>query len=142
VKRVSGIGGVFVKAKDAAALRGWYRVHLSIAVQEWGGTAFRWRSADNPSGDGTTVWSIFDDTSNWFSPSTSSFMVNDRVENLHDVLAALRCEPRVAWSMTRSRSPRTESSVGSWIRRETAWSCDNRRPEALRPSTCRASSAS
>lgn len=42
MKRVTGIGGVFFKAKDAPSLQAWYKRHLGIDVQEWGGTAFSW----------------------------------------------------------------------------------------------------
>src|SRR6266542_4110539 len=38
MKRVTGIGGIFFKAKDAPALQAWYKRHLGIDVQEWGGT--------------------------------------------------------------------------------------------------------
>ena len=37
MKRVTGIGGIFFKAKDAPALQAWYKRHLAIDVQEWGG---------------------------------------------------------------------------------------------------------
>lgn len=92
MKRVTGIGGIFFKAKDPAVLREWYRKHLGINVEEWGGTAFSWSNPDNPSGTGTTVWSVFEDSSKYFAPSTSPFMINYRVEDLHAVLAALRAE--------------------------------------------------
>jgi hypothetical protein len=46
MKRVIGIGGIFFKAKDAPALQAWYKQHLGIDVQEWGGTAFDWTHAD------------------------------------------------------------------------------------------------
>lgn len=39
MKRVTGIGGIFFKAKDAPALQAWYKRRLRIDVQEWGGTA-------------------------------------------------------------------------------------------------------
>jgi hypothetical protein len=42
MKRVAGIGGIFFKAKDAPALQAWYKRHLGMDVQEWGGTAFTW----------------------------------------------------------------------------------------------------
>ena len=35
MKRVTGIGGVFFKAKDATALQAWYKRHLGINVQTW-----------------------------------------------------------------------------------------------------------
>ena len=42
MKRVTGIGGIFFKAKDAPSLRAWYKQHLGIDVQVWGGAAFDW----------------------------------------------------------------------------------------------------
>jgi len=39
MKRVTGIGGIFFKAKDPAAPGAWYKEHLGIDVQEWGGAA-------------------------------------------------------------------------------------------------------
>ena len=92
MKRVTGIGGIFFKAKDAPALRAWYKQHLGIDVQDWGGTAFTWTDADgNPTG-GMTVWSVSPETSKQFAPSNASFMVNYRVEDLHAVIAALKAE--------------------------------------------------
>ena len=40
MKRVTGIGGIFFNANDAPALKAWYKRHLGIDVQEWGGTTF------------------------------------------------------------------------------------------------------
>jgi hypothetical protein len=42
MKRVTGIGGIFFYAKDPVALRTWYKTHLGIDVQAWGGAAFDW----------------------------------------------------------------------------------------------------
>jgi len=92
MKRVTGIGGIFIKARDPAALREWYRRHLGIEVEDWGGVVFRWSGPDNPSGTGATVWSIFPESSDYFAPSDARFMVNYRVDDLHAVLAALRSE--------------------------------------------------
>ncbi|MGE5666043.1 MAG: VOC family protein [Betaproteobacteria bacterium] len=92
MKRVTGIGGVFFKAKDPKALAAWYKTHLGIDVEEWGGAAFRWKGPDNPEGIGTTIWSPFAADTSYFSPSTAPFMINYRVEDLHALLAALRAE--------------------------------------------------
>lgn len=92
MKRVTGIGGVFIKAKDPIALRAWYAKHLGLAMEEWGGCAFHWRSNDNPTGNGTTIWSMMDESSNYFAPSTAPFMINYRVADLDALLAALREE--------------------------------------------------
>ena len=92
MKRVTGIGGIFFKAKDPKTLCKWYRTHLGIDVQDWGGAAFRWNSEDNPIGSGTTIWSPFAaDTTDFGSPG-SSFMINYRVADLDAVLGALRSE--------------------------------------------------
>jgi catechol 2,3-dioxygenase-like lactoylglutathione lyase family enzyme len=91
-RRVTGIGGIFFKAADPAALREWYRRHLGVPVEEWGGAAFRWQSPDNPTGTGTTVWSIFESDTKTFGPGPSPFMINFRVDDLDALLALLRAE--------------------------------------------------
>lgn len=92
MKRVTGIGGIFFKSKDPKALAEWYRVHLGVNIEEWGGAMFSWASPDNPSGVGTTVWSLFKADTTHFEPSRAPFMVNYRVADLHPLLAALRSE--------------------------------------------------
>jgi predicted enzyme related to lactoylglutathione lyase len=88
--KVTGIGGVFFKSPDPEALGEWYRQHLGVPLEEWGGAAFRWASPENPSGTGTTVWSPFKHDTTYFAPSTAAFMVNFRVDDLHALLAQLR----------------------------------------------------
>jgi predicted enzyme related to lactoylglutathione lyase len=90
MSRVVGIGGIFFKAKDPAALREWYRRHLGMDVQEWGGMAFDWNRADGPGTKGVTAWSIFEESSSNFAPSSQRFMVNYIVDDLHSLLKALR----------------------------------------------------
>ncbi len=92
MRRVTGIGGVFFKSRDPAALGAWYQEHLGIEVQPWGGAAFRWDGPDNPAGVGTTAWSLFDAETDHFAPSAAPFMINYRVDDLHALLAALRAE--------------------------------------------------
>lgn len=92
MKRVTGIGGIFFKAKDPVALRAWYKQHLGIDVQEWGGAAFPWTDAAGNSANGTTAWSINAADDQSFAPSASTFMVNYRVEDLVALLQALRDE--------------------------------------------------
>ena len=91
MRRVTGIGGIFFKAKDPKALGAWYREHLGVDVQDWGGAAFRWAD-ENPTGAGATIWSPFKADTDYFAPSEASFMVNFRVADLHALLAALRAE--------------------------------------------------
>ncbi len=92
MKRVTGIGGIFFKAKNAPALQAWYKVHLGIDVQDWGGTAFNWADSDGKPTGGTTVWSVASRESDSFAPSTASFMINYRVEDLYAVVTALKAE--------------------------------------------------
>lgn len=92
MKRVTGIGGIFFKAKDAVALRAWYRKHLGIDVQEWGGAAFRWADDDGKPTSGTTIWSVGEAGGDYFAPSSSTFMVNYRVADLRALLETLRAE--------------------------------------------------
>jgi predicted enzyme related to lactoylglutathione lyase len=92
VKRAIGIGGIFFKAKDPKALGEWYRAHLGVPVESWGGAAFSWQSPENPTGVGTTIWTPFEEGTTYFGPRPSSFMVNFRVHDLRALLAALRAE--------------------------------------------------
>ena len=89
MKKVTGIGGIFFKAKDPDKLREWYRQHLGIESESWGGFAFHW--ADDPQPDGgATAWSIFPDTTKYFEPSTQPFMINFRVANLQELVTELQ----------------------------------------------------
>lgn len=84
--RVTGIGGVFFRCKDAAAQRDWYKKHLGLETDEYG-TNFAWRSASNPDAIAFTQWSPFTQESEYFE---GEFMVNYRVEDLDGLLADLK----------------------------------------------------
>ena len=88
--RVTGIGGVFFKSSgDNSALAAWYQKHLGMPLEAWGGAILRW--PDDTAGDrGVTVWHTAGKDSQWFSPSTSSFMINYRVDNMNELLEQLR----------------------------------------------------
>ena len=90
MEKVTGIGGIFFKAADAKSLRDWYRDHLGIAVDDYGGSSFEWREKDNPDVVGTTVWSPFPETTKYFDPTRAPFMINYRVADLDAMLAQLR----------------------------------------------------
>lgn len=92
MRRVTGIGGIFFHAKDPAALGAWYKRHLGIDVQEWGGAAFPWTDAEGKPAAGTTIWSVGASDSGHFAPSAAPFMVNYRVDDLAALLRALREE--------------------------------------------------
>lgn len=92
MKRVTGIGGIFFHAKDPVRMREWYKKHLGIDVQEWGGTAFLWADCDGNPQKGTTVWSIGAAESDQFAPGSATFMINYRVDDLVSLLKMLRDE--------------------------------------------------
>ncbi len=77
-----GIGGVFFRARDPAALGRWYAEHLGIDLEDYGSARF--------TGDGTTVWSPFPEDTDYFGPSGQRLMVNYRVRDLDAMLAQLR----------------------------------------------------
>jgi catechol 2,3-dioxygenase-like lactoylglutathione lyase family enzyme len=89
--RVTGIGGIFFKSKEPDRLREWYRKHLGINVESWGGYAFKW-SDDPRHSDGSTAWSIFAADTKYLEPSTAPFMINFRVADLNELLTELRAE--------------------------------------------------
>ena len=90
--RVTGLGGIFFKAKNPAKLGKWYQQHLGLAVEEWGGMSFEWRDAKQPRQKGATVWSPFPADTKYFGRGRQGHMVNYRVANLKNVLAQLRKE--------------------------------------------------
>jgi predicted enzyme related to lactoylglutathione lyase len=89
--KVTGVGGVFFKARDPKALKAWYEKHLGLEPNEHGTILF-W-STDRDSDDPVyTVWGPFSDDTDYFEPSTKPFMFNFRVRNLDGVLADLRAQ--------------------------------------------------
>lgn len=92
MKRVTGIGGVFFKAKDPEKLCEWYRTHLGVESKKDGAATFRWRKLDDPKSERFTVWSPFPENTDYFASSTKPFMINFQVENLEQLLAQLKRE--------------------------------------------------
>lgn len=91
IKRVTGIGGVFFKAKDPAKMREWYSKHLGLKVDKYG-SMFEWRRTDEPHGKAYTQWSPFSEKTKYFHPSQKEFMINYQVENLERLLPVLKAE--------------------------------------------------
>lgn len=90
MKRVTGIGGIFFKAKDPEKLKAWYRTHLGIESESWGAT-FHWRD-DPRSADGSTAFSVFTEETKYFEPGKKPFMINFRVADLNWLKDQLRAE--------------------------------------------------
>jgi predicted enzyme related to lactoylglutathione lyase len=77
---VTGIGGVFFRAKDSKALTEWYRTHLGVMPQGY----TPWEQAAGP----TMIVPFAADTDYW--PADRQWMFNFRVDDLDGQLAALR----------------------------------------------------
>lgn len=88
-KRVTGIGGFFFKATNSKELVAWYGKHLGLNTDAYGST-FRWK--DEEGNACSTQWSPFAADTTYFAPSEKQFMQNFRVENLEQLLAALKEE--------------------------------------------------
>ncbi len=90
--RVTGIGGIFLRARDPKTLAAWYARNLGIQLTEWGGAHFLW-SDEVPSTTGGTAWSLFPADTNYFGPGTAAgpqaAMVNYRVDDLDALLIQL-----------------------------------------------------
>jgi predicted enzyme related to lactoylglutathione lyase len=88
-KRVTGLGGFFFKTKDPDTTKQWYKDHLGLPVDDYGCT-FWWK--DTKGNDCSTQWSPFKEDTKYFQPSKKEFMMNFRVENLHELLKVLKEE--------------------------------------------------
>ena len=77
---VTGIGGLFFRARDPDLLKSWYAKHLNVGAGEWG----MWTPDAGPS-----VFSPFAADTDYF-PADRQWMLNLRVEGLDDMIAALK----------------------------------------------------
>lgn len=72
-------------------MKEWYRAHLGIPSDQYGGM-FRWRSFQQPESVGHTTWSTFAADTEYFAPSQKDFMFNYRVADLEGLLRLLKEE--------------------------------------------------
>jgi len=88
--KITGIGGVFFKARiDKKVLAEWYGRVLGMPLEVWGAAILRWPD-DTAEDKGCTVWSPADNDTDWFSPSSSPFMINFRIDNMDEMLKQLQ----------------------------------------------------
>ncbi len=91
-QRVTGIGGVFFKAKDPKAMYAWYEKHLGLNyVPEMQSVDFASKDAQTGE-EAHTYWSVFKQDTKYLEPSTSSFMINYRVDDMDAMVSALESE--------------------------------------------------
>jgi len=76
---ITGIGGVFFRARDRDQLAAWYHDVLGLPATD-AATAKM----------GTTVWAAFDQETGYFGPSRQDYMVNYRVDDIGAALRRLR----------------------------------------------------
>jgi len=91
MKKVTGIGGIFFKAKDPKAINEWYKKHLGFNTTPYG-TSFEWRQKEDSAKEGLTQWNPFAENTKYFDPSTKDFMINYRVADLEALVEELRKE--------------------------------------------------
>lgn len=87
--KITGIGGVFFKTQNPKELAEWYKKHLGLNLEQWGGAILRWEQ-DAADDKGVTVWNAAPSDTQWFSPSESSFMINYRIDNMTEMLEQLK----------------------------------------------------
>jgi predicted enzyme related to lactoylglutathione lyase len=84
MERVTGIGGVFMRARDPVALARWYTAHLGLDSVSESEDVVWWQEA------GPTVFAPFAIDTDYFGPSGQGWMMNFRVPDLDAMLAQLR----------------------------------------------------
>ena len=89
MKKVTGLGGIFFKAKEPKKLKEWYKNNLGLNMDQYG-TMFEWRQGDDAAKLGLTQWSVFNDKTNYFEPSSKDFMINYRVADLVSLVDELK----------------------------------------------------
>jgi predicted enzyme related to lactoylglutathione lyase len=84
---VSGIGGVFIRAKDPKALGQWYQDKLGITVVPKSEGDPVWQQEAGP-----TAFAVFSETSKYFGDASKQWMLNFRVRDLDKMAAQLEAD--------------------------------------------------
>lgn len=110
--KVTGIGGVFFRARDPAALAEWYVTHLGVGSTE--APAPPWAQEA-----GMTVFAPFPADTDYF-PADRAFMLNFRVSDLAEMIARLEAagiavETRAEWDGEYGRFARIHDPEGNPI---------------------------
>lgn len=87
MERVTGIGGVFFRAKDPAALGQWYKDHLGSDLVPADYSHKPWSQEAGP-----TVFAPFPNHTDYFGSTEKQWMINSRVRNLDAMVAQLRAK--------------------------------------------------
>jgi glyoxylase I family protein len=84
MERVEGIGGLFFRSKDPAALAAWYETHLGVTRTPTSYEEEPWTQAA-----GTTVFAPFPADTDYFGRAEQAWMVNFRVRDLDAMVRQL-----------------------------------------------------
>lgn len=84
MESVSGIGGVFFRARDPALLGKWYQDHLGVSLTPASFEDRVWQQEAGP-----TVWGPFPEATDYFGDPKQAWMVNFRVRDLDAMTAQL-----------------------------------------------------
>ena len=87
--KVTGIGGIFFKARNPAEVKKWYGENLGLSVDDFG-SPFEFRNAHSPTQINYLNWDAFTDTTSYFDPSAKEFMINYRVQNIEGLVSHLK----------------------------------------------------
>jgi predicted enzyme related to lactoylglutathione lyase len=98
-ERVTGIGGVFFRARDPKALAQWYRDHLGVTGQVWKQEA------------GATAFTPFAEKTTYFGDAMKQWMINFRVSDLDKMVRQLE-----AAGIEVKVDPATYPNVGRFAR--------------------------
>jgi glyoxylase I family protein len=85
MEKVTGIGGLFFRAQDPAALGRWYQEHLGVSLTPSSYEDLPWRQEAGP-----TAFSPFPEATDYFGDSKQVWMVNFRVRDLDAMAAQLQ----------------------------------------------------
>ncbi len=89
IPKVTGIGGVFFKAKNPKEVKYWYGTNLGIVIGPYG-SPFEFRNANRPEEINYLNWDPFPDTTSYFDLSEKEFMINYRVQNIEGLVKKLK----------------------------------------------------
>ena len=90
---ILGIGGIFFKSKNPNLLTQWYIDNLGFSPRvpyssDDTAITFKWRTFEGDNQN--TVWAPFREETDYFQPSSKSFMINYIVRDIDELLTKLR----------------------------------------------------
>jgi glyoxylase I family protein len=85
MQRVTGIGGLFFRARNPTAIAEWYKEHLGVDLVPSDYDHKSWSQEAGP-----TVFAPFPQDSDYFGDSNKQWMINFRVNDLDAMVEQLR----------------------------------------------------